>query len=353
MKRFVSIVLAALLALGCLTAVSLAEGDGLLLTATVESPVTVALKAPATGELMPFTVRAGDVLHAGDTAFTVAPQRVYADIDGTVAAVYAQAGDIADAAVSRYGAVLMIDHANRYQIMASNRTSSNTVENRDLHVGMPVYVRSSNEKYTADGRITAVDGSTFVVEVLGGDLVFTQEVKVYRDPEYKNLLSRTHLSAIAPYAVAASGTITEMAVQPGDTVHAGDYLFSFVPDSLDPERRGTADATAVKPAESLIVTAVTVQAGASVQKGQPLLTAVPLGVYELRALVEEGDVPSFAVGDVLNVRFEELNALPVIRATVTAISPLGIAGDVSRYEMRLAFDAPEGVWPGMHATLER
>lgn len=354
MKRFSSVFLAALLALGCLTAASVAESDTLLLTATVQGGAPVAIKAPATGELAPFTLRAGDVLCAGETAFTVMPQRVYADLDGTVADVYVQAGDIADAAVSRYGAALLIEHADRYQILSSNRSSANNAENRDLHVGLPVYLRSANEKHFANGRITWVEGSSFTVQVLGGDLVFTQDVKIYREPTYasNSLLARGRLSAVAPYAVAASGTVTEVAVKPGDAVKAGDYLFSFVPDALDPERRGDPEATAAKAEGDLLVTAVNVQAGASVQKGQPLLTAVPLGSYELCAQVEEGDVSAFHAGDVLTVRFEELG-LPATEATVLSLSPLGSAGDVSKYEMRLGFEAPEGVWPGMHATLER
>ena len=157
---------------------------------------------------------------------------------------------------------------------------------------------------------------------------------------------------MAPYAVTASGTVTEVAVAPGDAVKAGDYLFSYVPDTLEPERRGAQDATAVKTPEKLIVTAVHVQQGASVQKGQALLTAIPAGRYQLKAQVEEGDAHLIQAGDEMTVRFEELD-MPAVEARVTAVSPLGTAEDVSRYAVYLAFDAPEGVWPGMHATLER
>lgn len=354
MKRFVSVLLIAALAMGLNLAPALAEGDGAILTATVATAATVALKSPATGALAPFSVRVGDVLEAGETVFEVEPVRVYADIDGTVAAVYVAEGGIADAAMTRYGAVMHIDYAERYEISANAATGYNSAENRDLHVGMPVYLRSSNESHFADGRITAVSGLQFTVQVLGGDLVFTQDVKIYREPDYanKSLLARGKLSNIAPYAVSASGTVTEIAVQEGDEVKAGDYLFSYVPDALAPELRGAEAATAVKAERGLIVTAVNVQQGASVQKDQALLTAVPLGEYELTAYAEEGDVHGYAVGDVLTVRFEELD-IPATEATVSAISPLGSEGDVSKYEIRFAFDAPEGVWPGMHATVER
>jgi len=39
---------------------------------------------------------------------------------------------------------------------------------------------------------------------------------------------------------------------------------------------------------------------------------------------------------------------------VDFISPLGtVSGDETTYTVRFSFTVPEGVWPGMHATLER
>lgn len=44
--------------------------------------------------------------------------------------------------------------------------------------------------------ITAAGGGSFTVQVLGGDLVYTQDVKIYREPDYdsKTLLARASLS---------------------------------------------------------------------------------------------------------------------------------------------------------------
>ena len=146
MKKIVALALAALLALAGASALA-ESSETLILTATVEGLDPIVLSAPASGPLAPFSVRAGQLLASGETVFTVEPQRVYAEIEGTVADVYAQAGESADAVVSRYGAVLSIEYADRYQIEATNRTGYNTVENRDLRVGMPVYLRSANEKH--------------------------------------------------------------------------------------------------------------------------------------------------------------------------------------------------------------
>ncbi len=352
-KQMIAALVALVLALGCAPAMAQTAADTLILSATVEGLDEVALKAPASGELAPFSLRVGDTLAQGDAAFVVEPVQVYSDIDGVVADVYAAPGDMADAAVTRFGAVLFIEYAERYEIRANTRTGYNNAQNRDVRVGAAVYLRSANEKHFADGRITAIDGNNFTVQVIGGDLVFTQDVKIYREPDYDNktLLARATLSSVQPYAVTAGGTVVQMAVKPGDAVSAGDLLFTYVPDALDPDRRGKPDATSVKAEQALIVTEVDVAQGASVQKGQVLARGIPEGSYRLRAQVEEGDAQRVQPGDVLTVRFEEIDLRA--QATVQSVSPLGDGSDVSRYDVWLAFDAPKGVLPGMHATVEK
>ncbi len=345
MKKMFALVLSLLL----LTAYPAQAEGGLILTATVEGRETVVLKANATGDLAPFTVREGDVIPVGAAVFSIEPKAVYADVEGTVAMVHVKPYSSADAADNRYGAAIQVEDARRYVIQASLRSGYNNAANRDLHVGTAVYLCSTNESHTASGVVTAVDGMNFTVEVIGGDLVYTQEVKIYREQGKNNtLLARGDLSFVAPRQYTASGTVIDVAVQPGDTVKPGDLLFTYVPDPLAPDV-----STAVKAHETLLVTGVSAQQGASVAKGQALLTAYRLGDYELCAQVEESDLRHIAVGDAFTVLFEELDIDP-LSATVTSISPLGENdGEVSRYTVRLAFDVPDGVAIGMHATLER
>lgn len=336
---------------------AMAQEDTLILTATVEPVQTFALKAPASGELAPFTVRTGDAVSEGDTLFTVEPISVYAPIDGVVSAVFIKEGDITSGITTRYGAAMYIDYKDRYQLQLSTRTGVDNAENRDLHIGQPVYLRSNNEEHFADGIITAFDSTSggFTVQVIGGDLIYNHSVKVYRTPDYdyNSLLARGNLSSFAPFAVSASGTIINLGVSAGETVKAGDFLFSYVPDELDPERRGLPDATEAKAAADWIITSVNVQPGASVQKGQTLLSAIRTGDYELTAQAEEAEAVCIAAGDTFTVSFEELDLEP-IQAVVTSVSPLGTAsGDVSTYTVRLSFTVPDGIWPGMHAIIER
>jgi len=327
--------------------------DGLMFTATVEPAHEWALKAPASGELEAFTVRAGDVFAGGETLFAIEPQVVYAEADGVVADVYVAQGDVADGAMNRYGAVMHIDYTDRYVISGNNGNSRNTVENRDLHVGLPVYLRSMDKEESADGVITQVDGRNFTVKVIGGDLDFTERVNVYRQSDYDDTtkLTEGRLSALAPYSVSAAGTVLSVAVKPGDTVKAGDVLLTFVPDVLAPEMRTAEKATRVTAEADLVVLTVTAQQGGSVQEGQVLATVCYAGDYQLVASAEECDIGRFTVGGTMRVTFEELDMEPV-EATIVSIGALGSGGDVSTYPVYLTFDAPQGVLLGMHATVE-
>lgn len=353
MKRILILCTALLLAI----APAMAQENNLILSASVEAIQTVALKAPASGELSPFTVRTGDKVSTNETLFTVEPVKVYAPIDGTVSGVFAEAGDIASGVIGRYGAILYIDYEERWQLQGSTRTGTDRAENRDVRIGQQVWLRSNNEENFADGVITAMDSATgsISVQVIGGDLKYNHTIRVYRTPDYdyNALIARGTLSTVAPAAVSASGTIMEVAVSNGEKVRAGDYLFSYVPDEIDPERRGQPDATEAKAAADWIITGVNVQPGASVQKGQTLLTAVRQGDYELVAHAAEDEVHAIHVGDGFTASFEELNIDPV-EAIVTAVSPLGtVSGDETTYAIRLFFPVPEEVWPGMYAVIER
>ncbi len=329
------------------------SGAALVLGATVSSGAEIAVKAPASGALAPFTVRAGDTLAAGETAFAIEPKTLYAQTDGTIAAVYVKPGDIADAAVARYGAAMQLERVNRWEISANVTTGYNSDANRDPRVGWQVWLRSANEKRFADGEIIAVTGKSFTVEVRGGDLQFTDDVKIYRTPDYdsKSLLGRAKPSALSPDQLTISGTVLSVAVRAGDAVKAGDPLMTYAPDALAPERRGAEDALAAKADAPIIVTSVNVQQGASVQKDQTLCVGCRADALELLATAEEGDLSRVFIGAKATVSFVEIDAQPMT-ATVIGISALGASGDTATYEVRLAFDAPENARLGMHATVE-
>lgn len=340
-----------------LPALSLAESTAtgaLLVSATVQPRAEYALTAPASGPLAPYTLREGQLVAKGDTLFTIQPEGVYAQVEGTVAAVYVQPGDSADAATDRYGAAIALERADRYELKCTMATGYNSTINRNPHVGDRVFLRSADEKHFADGIITLVEARTFTVAVIGGDLQHNKDVKVYRQEDYdnKSLLARTSPTLVQPAQATASGTVVEVAVQAGDPVQVGDLLFTYVPDSLAGALRGQAGALEVQAPEDLVVTSLSATQGATVQKDQALCLAYTLGDYQLQAQVEEGALGLLALGDSVTVRFEELGLDP-IPATVASISPYGSSEDTSRYSVYFDFIPPEGVLVGMHATLEK
>lgn len=352
-------ILSGLMALGLALVLPLSApaetlGNDLIVSARVVAREEWALKAPVSGELLPFTLREGDAVSAGALLLEVQPKSVYAQVNGTVAAVYAQAGDSADGAVERFGSVLAIEHQDRYEIHANVYTGYNSATNRNPYVGTRVYLRSANEKHFAEGVITSVSGRNITVAVLGGDLVYTEDVKIYRESTYedKSRLARAELSVVPPALVSAGGTILSMEVKPGDAVQAGELLFTYVPDALEAGLRGKEDATRLTAPADLIVKQLHVTQGASVQKDQALLTAYPAGLYQLMGQVEEGDVARLAPGEAVQVRFEELGLGP-IQATVASVSPLGSQEDTSKYTVYFDFEVPQGVLIGMHATVEK
>ena len=334
---------------------SLALAGETLLMATVTSGKEIAITAPHSGELAPFMLKVGDTLSPGGTLFFIKPRSMYAEADGTVAIVHAGSGQSASGAVSRYGAVLQIEHENRYELVINMRTGYASAENRDLWAGTPVYLRAVNGNHFGLGTITSVSGSSFKVSVESGGLLFDEEARAYRTLDYdaKALLGRAKPSLVSPHQVAVSGTIIDMKAQKGDKVKQGDLLFTYVPDSLSPGQRAQAGRAIAD--EALIVSAISAAPRASVQQGQLLAKGYPLSAMQLTAQAEEKDIRSFSPGTQATVFFEELGLGP-IPALVSGTSALGMGDDLNdgtaKYEVTFSFEAPAEVLFGMHATVQ-
>lgn len=349
MKRNTLLIIT-LISLLILTALPALAEQELLVTATVTASRELAIAAPHSGELGPYTLKPGDAVKAGESLFNIAAQNVYAQVDGSIAAIYAKEGQDASGAVSRYGAVLQIEHKDRWELRCNASTGYNSADNRDLRVGTPVYLRSSNEEHFAQGEITQVDGLNFIVAIYGGDLKFNEEVKVYRDEDYENktLLARAKPSPLAAHAVQASGTIVDMAVEAGDEVSEGDLLFSFVPETLSPQDREHPGL--VSAPEDLVIASILATPGSPVQKGQPLCTGYPQGSMQLTALVAEKDLHQFTDDADILVSFEELGLEP-IEGKLAYCSSKGEGEESALFPVYISLDPPQEVRFGMHATI--
>lgn len=346
--RKLSAIIALILSVLLLTG-AVAEPSGLAVSAAVVARRERAIVAPVSGMLADFDLRSGQSVQAGETLFSVQPKKVYAAVDGTVSAVYAQAGDIVSAVTDRYGSLISLDYADRYELSCHLGTGYSSLENSDLRVGTSVYLRSSNKKHFADGLITAVDGKRFTVAIQGGDLVYNQAVLVYRTPDYddKAKLARASISALQPVAVNASGTVLTVDVQPGDTVRKGDLLLTYVPDELPPELRNAKNICDVTAATELAVKAVSVTQGASVSRDQTL--AIIYEGIRLCANVNEEDLKGVTVGQAVQITFDDW-ALST-DGVVAEIDAVGTSEETSQYAVYIDFEPDPALRYGMHATV--
>ena len=345
-RRIFALMLGALMLFGC---AAQAEQNPLTLTAVVVGETETALKAPISGELLPFTLAVGDRVSAGDTLLSITVKTLYAPMDGSVSAVYAKPGDIASAISSRYDALVQLEYPSRWELRCNAMSGYSSLENSDLRVGTPVYLRANNKSHRGNGVITAVEGRSFVVAVLDGDLVYDQSVNVYRTEDYdaKALLAQARISAVAPLALNISGTVVSVTAKRGDMVKAGDPLLCYVPDELEPALRTLAEPGILSAPTDGAVQSLTATPGATVSKGQ-VLGILRTGM-RLSARVNEDELAALAVGQKARATFDALGL--EAEATILSISQLGTDAETSQYTVLLTCDCPEGTRYGMHATV--
>lgn len=331
-----------------LTVLSLACACALGATAnaSIVAPKTAKITAPFSGTLLPFELIAGDAVNAGDTLFTFDTVPVYAAQSGTVAAVFAAAGDDAAGVAGRYGALAVIEPEHPLYINANTDDAYDNNDNRYIHAGETVYLKHGDEKGT--GLITKVDGKYYIVEVLTGDFDLEDTVRCYRESAmpYDSEIGRGKVKRFADVNVQASGRVTAVHVQPGDVVATGDLLFETV-DML--AAAGTSPVIAAPVTGA--VTALYAASGAQVYRGQLLCEIADLTKLELSAEIDEIDLAAIRVGDVLTYTLDAY-AGKTFTGAVTEIRPIGAPRQNATYfDVRIT--APEGVTllPGMNATV--
>ena len=346
MKKIVVFLVTALL---CLLSLSGLAAD-LLLVAQVTAREEVSLLAPYSGEVAPFTLKAGDMVQQGEVALTILPREAYAEIAGTLVAVHAGPGQSASAASQRYGGVMQIMPLDRFELHCSMRGGYNSKEYRDLQAGTRVYIKSSDGKHTAEGEILSVQGLSFTVSVMGGDLQFDEEARVYRSEDYadKSLLGKAKPTVVQPYKVQGAGTVLQVAAQKGARVAEGDLLYTYAPEALSQQQ--VKDKGRIAAEKDMVISALQVSPGARVSQGQVLATACPTDALWLTAKAQEGDLAKLAPGTRGTISFEELN-LPPLPVTVESVAQLGTGEETALFQVYLSFDAPENVLLGMHGTI--
>lgn len=255
-------------------------------SAEVYSGVTAALSTQAVttqvgGTLTSAAVPVGARVEAGDALLTLSESRVFAEADGSVSLIAADAGEDVS------GTVLEVMPTRRYVIHCTVEKAYQSAESTLVHDGETVYARCTQDgTHRAVGTLCAVDGSSFRVLTLGGALYVGETVYLYRDADF-TASQRIGIGTVLEndtVAYAGEGTLTALCVQAGDTVERGQLLYALDGGSVTAPVAG-------------IVTAIDVQPGDSVAKSQAVATIVPDGQVCVQFTVDEAGAARIAAGD--------------------------------------------------------
>ena len=348
MKKISIALLAALAALS----IGTASAEGVKIDGTIKAGETKTLLAPYSGMVSDYTAAVGDEVSAGDALFSLKTQKVYADFDGTITAVFAQSGDSASAVESRYGALAYIEQDVLYRAECSTSGGDSDNDNKIIHVGETVYIRSTNDRdRTGEAIITSVTGKSYTLEVtVDNDLRIGESIKVYRNSKHNDssCIGSGKLDRVDPQAIDAEGYVLAVHVQPGQHVSRGDVLFDIVPDVLDDMQGG--DGT-VYMHEDGVLLSVAATSGAQTAKDAVLATYCPKDAMRLVCSVDEQDIAQLAVGDTMTVTLDAYEDTP-LRGTVTKIASADANGKAS-YDVTIELEENSLMRLGMSASAEK
>lgn len=345
--------LAVLLVMLMMSAPALAEGvggQGLILTGKVQAASTLSVQAPFGGLVKDFTLRAGDRVKAGDELLVLQTSKIYAPCDGIVRGLFAQTGDSAAFVQGRYGALCSIEPSRSLIVQTNTAQGHKSAENRFLILGQTVYLRcTNNSNRTGEGRIISVNGQSFAVEIVSGNLQLEDSVNIFRneDAYSSDRLARGEISRVNPIAVTGEGALLRAAVSEGDTVRRGDLLFEMVSGNLE----GMIPVSPVIYApEDGVIASVSATAGQNVSRNQVLMTLYRLDRFQLVSAVSEMDAREISVGDKMSIEFD---SIPGKRydGVVSAVSGIGSQSDnYTEYAVYIDVIPDESLSLGMSGT---
>ncbi len=332
--------------------VDLSARRQIMMPGTVTAGRTVTVLAPFGGMLEEVLVKKGDFVSAQDLLFSLTTTKVYAPADGVVRSLSAQVGDDATFLQERYGALLYLEPTATFLIKTDTKNAYSADANQIIHVGETVYIGSRN---TADrvgmGRVITVSGSSYTVEVTGGNLTLGENVVIYRDAafsmESKIGTGKTELNT--PVSISSTGVIFALHVTQGQEVKRGDLLLETVTGQTVYNPYPT---NKILSGYAAVVATVDVNLGATVTQNQVMATLYPIDGFEVSVPVLESDLSEITVGD--NVRVELANFFDEepFEGKVTKISGLSSTdGDEPEYTVTVAFTARGIVRPGMNVNV--
>ena len=286
----------------CLLAVMLlavpATADEINLEGTVVATRTTAVLAPAAGVVQDVLVQAGETVTAGDKIAALMGTITYAEISGTVR-VYGEVGENAETVTNRHGAVVYIEPDVRYTISASTRKAYEELDNMIIKLGETVYIRSTeSSKRTGTGKVTAVNGSDYTVEVTKGNFEVSDSVYIFRNKNYeaKSRIGKGTATYSYPVAYTATGSVAQVFVKNGAKVTKGTPLFSTV-------EAAAAYSNGISATVGGTVAGISVEPGTAVEAGALIATIYPADSIRLEILADEIDLRNITVGQNVTLTF--------------------------------------------------
>ena len=324
MKKITALVL-----IFCLMSAA-ALADTISFSGTVEASTTKEIYAPVGGTVEEVPVKAGQNVTADTVIARIKTTKVYAAEDGTITAIYGQPGDDAETVAEKYGAVMYLEGAAKYTISANINKAYEAKENYLVHSGETVYIASRNHTLNkGEALVTAVDESTFTVQVSKGMYYVGDSFDIFRSNEYTNAsrIGRGTLARIAPTVVTGTGSIVSFAVQAGDKVQRGQLLFETVEGVFDGlEMTGTEILAGVDGT----IASLSVEQGTAVTKDSIVAVIYPKDAVWVAAEVAETDLNDLSIGQKVNVELDWNQDQGVsYEGKIVMISALGTVGEES------------------------
>lgn len=347
-KKLISLVLC-LLMLAPLCAAGAEEAAVSTANATVDAANTVQLTAPFAGVLLPYDWNGGERVSSGDVVLEMDTNKLYAPADGALQGVFAEEGDLCEDVIAQYGKIANIEKPETLVISATTSGRYNSDENKELHVGSTIYVEQTDDTdNTGEGRITALNGNAYSVELTAGEFVEGDQVKLYRDEKMgsKTCIGSGTLVRGGDVAVQGSGRILKSYCRQGQQVKKGQLLFELAPADCAPT---VTDGQLKADCDGILE--LKAASGQQVYKGQVLALLHDLTAMEVTAQVDEVDLDRVHVGDSLKVicdRYPDTE----LSGTVVSIAGMGVQKqNATYYDVKLSISTSLELLPGMNATV--
>lgn len=315
---------------------------------TVTAAYTYEIYAENTAQVESVCVEVGQMVLSKDTVAMLRTTKVYAEEDGTVAAILGGVGDLTDSLVERYGASIVLQRPVRYTIAASTQYAYDSVESKLVYVGEKVALRSRTESdRTGEGLIVAVDGNSYTVHVTSGEFLMGESVSIYRGDGYKDAqrIGRGSIARNSDAQVTGSGRIVALAVQVGDQVKRGDLLMETL--------TGTGSAPLIITDMNGVVAQLGVAQGGTVEENGVVAVIWPTDAMRIEIEVNENDLTFIHEGDTVNLLFDwEVECNASTNGTVLSISAIpSAASDDTVYTATIGFEPDEAIRYGMSVTV--